>query len=177
WLGMKHTNIELVTEYDDSWEIVRTETYITRPTITFALVYECAEFLASMDGNPDDDEIHVMLDLVQRIYDNQFTKRELAEGLHATTATRELYKQIVFVGSGQYLSDEVEESTEVESQNVNGFKDHKENLKAALQRMVKEGGQSYNDALSLPFYIVFDELNSKAKDKGDRKESMLDAFR
>lgn len=174
---MRHANIKLVTKVSDEGEPLETETFVTRPNITFALVYECAEFLANMKNQPSTDEIHMMIDIVTRIYDKQFTKRQLMDGLHSNDGTFELYKQIVFVGSGEYLQDEVLDKETIQSQQVNHWNDHKENLKATIQKMVKEGEQPINDVLDLPFYFVFDEINSKAKDKGTHQSSMLDAFR
>ncbi|MGE0993985.1 phage tail assembly chaperone GT [Bacillus sp. GMa5/2] len=41
--------------------------------------------------------------------------------------------------------------------------------------MVKEGGQSVNDVLDMPFYFVFDELNGETKKK-THKDSIIQAF-
>nr|WP_126116910.1 hypothetical protein [Staphylococcus cohnii] len=115
-----------------------------------------------------------MIDLVVRIFDNQFSKRQLIDGLTSYEGTHELYKQVVFIGSGQNLDDEVESNENVQSISVNGWEDHKENLKKTIKKMVKDGEQTYNDVLNIPFYLVFDDLNRKAK--AERKSSMLDAF-
>lgn len=171
---MKHSKIELATEFNDEGIPTRYETFITRLSIPFSLVYECVSFLASLKDNPDNDELHVMIDIVVRVFDNQFTKNQLIDGLPSYSATHELYKQVVFIGSGQNLDDEVEPDDNVQSTSVNGWLDHKENLKRTIQKMVKDGEQSYNDVLEIPFYLVFDDLNTKAK--AERKSSMLSAF-
>lgn len=173
---MKHSKIELAIEFDNEGIPTRYETFITRQNISFSLVFECVSFLASLKNNPDDDELHVMLDIVVRIFDNQFSKRQLVDGLQAQSATHELYKHIVFVGSGQNLDSEVEDNKEIANTQVNGWEEHRDNLKSTINKMVKEGEQSFNDVLDLPFFLVFDELNSAAKDKVNRKNSMLDAF-
>ena len=171
---MKHSKIELATEFNDEGMPTRYETFITRLSIPFSLVYECVSFLASLKDNPDNDELYVMIDIVVRVFDNKFTKNQLIDGLPAYSATHELYKQVVFIGSGQNLDDEVEPDVNVQSTSVNGWLDHKENLKRTIQKMVKDGEQSYNDVLEIPFYLVFDDLNTKAK--AERKSSMLSAF-
>lgn len=171
---MKHSKIELATNFDSEGVPGRYETFVTRPSIPFSLVYECVSFLASLKGNPDNDELHVMIDLVVRIFDNQFSKRQLIDGLTSYEGTHELYKQVVFIGSGQNLDDEVESDEKVQSISVNGWEDHKENLKKTIKKMVKDGEQTYNDVLNIPFYLVFDDLNTKAK--AERKSSMLSAF-
>lgn len=173
---MKHSRIELATEFDSEGTPTQFETFITRQNISFSLVYECVSFLASLKDNPEDDEIHIMIDIVTRIFDEQFTKKQLINGLQAHSATYELYKHIVFVASGQSLDSEVESSSEVSNTKVNGWEEHRDNLKSTIQKMVKEGEQSYNDVLDLPFFLVFDELNTQAKEKVEQKNSMLDAF-
>lgn len=171
---MKHSKIELATIFDSEGVPMRYETFVTRSSIPFSLVYECVSFLASLKGNPDNDELHVMIDLVVRIFDNQFTKNQLIDGLTSYKGTHELYKQVVSVGSGQNLDDEVEPTEAVQSMSVNGWEDHKENLRKTIKKMVKDGEQTYNDVLNIPFYLVFDDLNTKAK--AERKSSMLSAF-
>ena len=173
---MKHSRIELATEFDESGVPTKYETFITRQNISFSLVYECVSFLASLKENPDDDELHVMLDIVTRIFDSQFSKNQLIEGLEAYSATYELYKHIVFVASGQSLDSEVESNEEISNTKVNGWEEHRDNLKSTIQKMVKEGEQSYNDVLDLPFFMVFDELSQKAKEKPTHKSNMLEAF-
>lgn len=173
---MKHSKIELATEFDDEGIPTKYETFITRQNISFSLVFECVSFLASLKENPDDDEIYIMMDIVTRIFDEQFNMNTLINGLPAQSATYELYKHIVFVGSGQSLDSEVESNSEVSNTQVNGWEDHKENLKKTINKMVKEGEQSFNDVLDLPFFLVFDELNTQAKEKPEHKSSMLDAF-
>lgn len=174
---MKNSVIELVTKFNDDGLPTETETFVTRQNISFALVYESVSFLADLNGDPDDNELHTMLDLVVRIFDKQFTKNQLINGLQAQTATMEIYRHIVFSASGKAMESEVEANDDIKRQEVNGWEDHKQNLKSTIQKMVKEGEQSFNDVLDLPFYFVFDELNTKAKDKGEKKSSMLDAFR
>lgn len=170
---MKSNNIELVTEFDSEGTPTKVETFVTRPTIKLSLVYECVSFLASLKTNPNNNELHQMMDLVVRIYDGQFSKNQLIEGLESHKALIELYEQIIFVASGQQVDEEV--SDEVKSTSVNSWEDYKNNLKATIQDMTKEGNQSVNTVLDMPFYFVFQELNGEAKKK-QHTESMLSAF-
>lgn len=171
---MKSNSIELATEFDSEGVPTRYETFVTRPTIKFSLVYECVSFLSSLKDNPTNDELQVLLDLVIRIYDEQFTKNQLIDGLPAYSATIELYKQVVFIASGQNIDEELQ-NDEVKNETINSWEDHKNNLKATIQDMTKEGNQSVNSVLDMPFYFVFDELNGEAKKK-QHTESMLSAF-
>ncbi|MBF0814041.1 hypothetical protein IR133_09950 [Staphylococcus saprophyticus] len=171
---MKSNSIEFVTQFDSSGEPLKWETFNTRPSLKLSLVYECVEFLSSSKSNPNYQELHQLLDLVVRIYDEQFTKSLLIDGLPLHNAIVNLYQQIIFVASGKTIDEKVTDK-EIKQTTVNSWLDYKNNLKATIQDMVKEGGQDINNVLNMPFYFVFDELNGEAKRK-EHKESMLDAF-
>jgi hypothetical protein len=85
-----------------------------------------------------------------------------------------LYEQVVFVASGKNVDEQVD-NKDINQTVVNSWEDYKNNLKATIQDMVKEGGQSINNVLDMPFYFVFEELNGETKRK-EHKQSMLDAF-
>ena len=171
---MKSNNIEIVTQFNSSGEPLKWETFNTRPSLKLSLVYECVSFLSSSKSNPNIDELHQLLDLIVRIYDEQFTKSQLIEGLPVNEAMSNLYEQVVFVASGKNVDDEVD-NKDINQTVVNSWEDYKNNLKATIQDMVKEGGQSINNVLDMPFYFVFEELNGETKRK-EHKQSMLDAF-
>ncbi len=170
---MKSNKIVLVTEFDKIGNSIRKETFVTRPTIKFSLVYECASFLASTNSKMNNDQLHQMLDLVVRIYDEQFTKNQLIHGLSSHNAMRELIEQITFVAKGRHIDEKV--SNDVKATKVNSWEDHKNNLKAQIRDMTKDGNQSVNTVLDMPFYFVFDELNGETK-KTQHVDSMFDAF-
>lgn len=171
---MKSNNIEIVTQFNSSGEPLKWETFNTRPSLKLSLVYECVSFLSSSKSNPNIDELHQLLDLIVRIYDEQFTKSQLIDGLPVNGAMSNLYEQVVFVASGKNVDEQVE-NKDINQTVVNSWEDYKNNLKATIQDMVKEGGQSINNVLDMPFYFVFEELNGETKRK-EHKESMLDAF-
>jgi hypothetical protein len=170
---MKSNTIELVTEVDSEGNPTRYETFVTRPTIKLSLVYECVSFLSSLKDNPNKNELHQMMDLVVRIYDEQFSKNLLIDGLPSHTALFELYEQIIWVASGKHIDEEI--PSDAKSTTVNSWEDYKNNLKATIQDMTKEGNQSVNSVLDLPFFFVFEELNGEAKKK-EQSSSMLSAF-
>lgn len=171
---MKSNCIEFVTQFNSSGEPSKWETFNTRPSLKLSLVYECVSFLSSSNKNPSLHEIHQLLDLVVRIYDEQFTKIQLIDGLPINESMVYLYEQVIFVASGQSVDEKVEDS-KVKQTTVSSWTDYKNNLKATIQDMVKEGGQDINNVLNMPFFFVFDELNGEAKKK-NHKESMIDAF-
>ena len=170
---MKNNSIELITEFSDNGEPLRTETFLTRSTIKLVMVYECVSFLALLKETPNTHQVQEMIDLVTRIYDNQFTKNQLIDGLPSHSAVFELYEQITFVASGKHIDEEI--ADDAKSTTVNSWEDYKNNLKATIQDMTKEGNQSVNTVLDMPFYFVFDELNGEAKKK-EQSSSMLSAF-
>ncbi|MDN6671092.1 MAG: hypothetical protein L0L07_02225 [Staphylococcus equorum] len=171
---MKSNSIEFVTQFDSSGEPLKWDTFNTRPSLKLSLVYECVDFLSSSNNSPNIKDLHQLLDLVVRIYDEQFTKSQLIDGLPLHEAMTNLYEQVTFVASGRGVDDEVTDK-KIKQTTVNSWGDYKNNLKATIQDMVKEGGQNINNVLDMPFYFVFDELNGEAKKK-EHKESMLDAF-
>lgn len=171
---MKSNNIEIVTQFNSSGEPLKWETFNTRPSLKLSLVYECVSFLSSSKSNPNIDELHQLLDLIVRIYDEQFTKSQLIDGLPVNGAMSNLYEQVVFVASGKNVDEQVD-NKDINQTVVNSWEDYKNNLKATIQDMVKEGGQSINNVLDMPFYFVFEELNGETKRK-EHKDSMISAF-
>lgn len=99
---METNSIDIITKFSDDYVPIEIDTYVTRPNISLMTVYECVSFLSSLTDKPNTKDIQVMLDLVVRIYDSQFTKRELMNGLSAHKGSHELYEQILFVASGKH---------------------------------------------------------------------------
>ncbi|EGQ3068543.1 hypothetical protein KEI82_002442 [Staphylococcus pseudintermedius] len=174
---MKNNTIELAIKFDEKSGLpIKYNTFVTRPSdITFGLVYECSSFLDTLQGNPDTEQIETMIDLVLRIYGEQFDRLTLIDGLEAHKATQVIFNQILFVATGKSIDDELKDD-EAKNTKVNSWKDHKNNLKALYQSMAKEQGSNPKDILELPFYFVFDDLNKgKARSK-THSDSMLQAF-
>ena len=119
-----------------------------------------------------------MLDLVVRIYDEQFSKNQLIDGLPSHKAVPELYKQILFVASGNQVSDEIEDTVKsnpkIKSQEIKTWKEYKGQLNELIKDMTKEG-KDMNEVLNLPYAFMVTDLSEEVK-KVEHKESMLDAF-
>ena len=83
------------------------DTFITPTQIPFRKIYDAADL---MDGEGEGDKsskegFDEMLDMVVDIYNNQFTKDDLLDRLHAPDAIEELQQQIQFIAQGQ-MDDE-----------------------------------------------------------------------
>lgn len=98
--NLKRNMIELIKEVKEG-EII-TEKYLTPVFIPFSIVYEALDMVAEIDkSKTEKDLLDKMMDFVAtRIYNNQFTKETLFEGLHAPDASRVLYEQILFITQG-----------------------------------------------------------------------------
>jgi hypothetical protein len=98
--NLKRNMIELVKEVKEG-EII-TEKYLTPVFIPFSVVYEALDMVAEIEkSKTEKDLLDKMIDFVAaRIYNNQFTKEILFEGLHAPDASRILYEQILFITQG-----------------------------------------------------------------------------
>jgi len=176
---MKYNSIELVTEISETGEPIKTETFLTRPTTDkLLLVYECVSFLSTIEDNPNNHQVQQMLDLVTRIYDYQFTKNQLMQGLTSYKAVPELYRQIVFIASGNQISDDIEETVknnkDIDSQSVKTWKEYKGQLNSLIKEMTKEG-KDINEVLNLPYTFMMSDLSEEFK-KVEKTESMIAAF-
>ena len=87
----------------DSEGNAKFDTYITPTQIPFRKIYDAADL---MDGTSDEntsaqENIDQMLDMVVDIYNNQLSKDDLLDRLHAPDAVEELQQQIQFIAQGQ----------------------------------------------------------------------------
>lgn len=98
--NLKRNMIELIKEVKEG-EIV-TQKYLTPVFIPFSIVYEALDMISEIDkSKTEKDLLDKMLDFVAaRIYNNQFTKEDLFNGLHAPDSSRILYEQILFITQG-----------------------------------------------------------------------------
>lgn len=169
---MKSNRIKLIDDVREDGSYIY-KSYVTRPNISFGLIYESANFLAEIENKATMKDLDVMIDLVTRAYNNQFDKDSLLKGLESDKALTILFEQIVFIASGQIVG-KVDTDVSVE-EDVGSWKEHKDNLNNVLREMVKEGSQDINNILDMPFYFVVDEL-AEEKAQVKKSESMLDAF-
>ncbi|CAK6472678.1 hypothetical protein BFRIG_01881 [Peribacillus frigoritolerans] len=108
---LKRNMIELVKEVKEG-EIL-TEKFLTPVFIPFSVVYEAIDLTEEMDKSEDNKKsssekeiIDKLLDFVaNKIYNKEFTKEDLFNGLHAPDAIETLQRQIMFVAQGQQTDE------------------------------------------------------------------------
>ncbi|MEP9851544.1 hypothetical protein ABDK10_02485 [Staphylococcus aureus] len=102
--------IELITGEKENGEF-ETKVYFTPKHLPFSElmnVFEKVEEIEKLDEESGFESIREMFKLVaEDIYKNQFTVKELMDGLHAPEAIPELRAQIEFISQGE-LSEENE---------------------------------------------------------------------
>jgi hypothetical protein len=103
--NLKRNMIEIVKEIKEG-EII-TQKYLTPVFIPFSIIYEALDMIEEINkAKTEKDLLDKMIDFVAtRIYNNQFTKEELFNGLHAPDASRILYEQILFITQGAQSDD------------------------------------------------------------------------
>jgi hypothetical protein len=103
--NLKRNMIEIVKEIKEG-EIV-TEKFLTPVFIPFSIIYEALDMIEEINkSKTEKDLLDKMIDFVAtRIYNNQFTKEQLFNGLHAPDASRILYEQILFITQGAQSDD------------------------------------------------------------------------
>src|SRR5699024_3522262 len=79
------------------------DTFITPTQIPFRKIYDAADLMdgASEENASAQENIDQMLDMVVDIYNNQFTKDDLLDRLHAPDAVEELQGQNEFIAQGK----------------------------------------------------------------------------
>lgn len=111
--NMKRTAIELVTDYDEVNDEVKTQVFYTPRFIPFSVVYEAVELSERVDetgkeGKEDFSETKFfdeMADFVaNKIYAGKFTTEQLVNGLHAPDAVKTLQEHVMFVAQGAQSS-------------------------------------------------------------------------
>ncbi len=111
--NLKRNMIELVKEVKEG-EVV-TETYLTPVFIPLSTVYQALDLTNEMGKVKLENEremIEKLADFVTKdVYNNQFTKEQLMNGLHAPEAIDILKEQVIFVLRG-YQSDKTKKFLE-----------------------------------------------------------------
>ncbi|WP_350300594.1 phage tail assembly chaperone G [Peribacillus frigoritolerans] len=109
--NLKRNMIELVKEVKEG-EIV-TEKHLTPIFIPFSVVYEAVDLTQEMEksekeknASSEKEMIDKLLEFVaNKIYNKQFTKEDLFNGLHAPDAIQTLQEQIIFVAQGRQTDE------------------------------------------------------------------------
>ncbi|MCM2675577.1 phage tail assembly chaperone G [Alkalicoccobacillus plakortidis] len=110
--NLKRHTIELITEVKDDGDIV-SMTYITTPFIRTDVTYEAMDIAEKMeeqgkDQKEDDDKkpltnrelFDLLVDFTVKLYNKQFTKKDLLAGLHGPDALKTLQEHVAFVMTG-----------------------------------------------------------------------------
>ncbi|MFI8495299.1 phage tail assembly chaperone G [Peribacillus butanolivorans] len=105
--NLKRNMIELVKEVKEGE--IETVKYLTPVFIPFSVVYEAIDMTQEIDkseeaksATSEKELIDKLLDFVaNKIYNKQFTKEDLFNGLHAPDAIQTLQEQIIFVAQGR----------------------------------------------------------------------------
>ncbi|MFI8495940.1 phage tail assembly chaperone G [Peribacillus butanolivorans] len=105
--NLKRNMIELVKKVKEG-EIEPVK-YLTPVFIPFSVVYEAIDMTQEIDKSEEaksaiseKELIEKLLDFIaNKIYNKQFTKEELFNGLHAPDAIQTLQEQIIFVAQGR----------------------------------------------------------------------------
>lgn len=96
---MKRNFIKLAKGFNEEGE-PKFQTFVTPGFIPFRLIYEASDVMSELENKSEKENMDTMLDMVTKIYNNQFTKDELIDGLHSAEAVEEIKQQIEFISSG-----------------------------------------------------------------------------
>jgi len=173
---MKRNFIKLIKEIKKDGTPVF-DTYLTPTQIPFRKIYDAADFMdgASSEETSAQQNMDQMLDMVVNIYDNQFTKDDLLDGLHAPDAVEELREQISFIaqGNGRREKKGISE-TDLGGEPIT-WSDHKRNMRDFIRSMMKEG-KDINELMEMPFSFFMELVEEEAEKKVTKTTSMIDAF-
>lgn len=104
---LKRNRIELFREMDG--DTPKMDSFLTSPFLPMSVILEANDMLAKHEGKVlatmKADELKEYIDdmadfVANRIYNKQFTKKELFDRLHSPDAIGELQSQIAFVALG-----------------------------------------------------------------------------
>ena len=112
---LKRNYIQLVEgKKDDGTPII--ETYLTPHHVSLDLWYEAVDVMEELEKMEDEnakaenpkpmsilmkEQMDILLDIVIKIYDKQFDKKKLRNGLHAPSVIEDLTQQVQFIAAGQ----------------------------------------------------------------------------
>lgn len=112
---LKRNFIQLVEgKKDDGTPIL--ETYLTPHHIPLDIWYESVDAMEELEKMEKDneeaenpksasllmkDQMDILMDIVLKIYDDQFDKKKLRAGLHAPSVIEDLTQQVQFIAAGQ----------------------------------------------------------------------------
>lgn len=99
--NLKRNAIELVKKVEQGG--IETEVYLTPAFLPISMLYEAMDVSHKVEEDEtltEKQRFSEMLNFVVNLYDNQFTVKELENGLHSPTAIEVLREQILFAANG-----------------------------------------------------------------------------
>lgn len=109
---MERNYIKLIKEIDKDGN-PKYQTYVTPGFIPFSLLYDSTDIMEGLEDKSEKEAMDAMLDLVVRIYNNQFTREDLINGLNAPDAVEEIQSQIAFLSEGKLAEERKAELKEI----------------------------------------------------------------
>ncbi|HDD0309223.1 TPA: hypothetical protein O9547_002646 [Staphylococcus aureus] len=104
---LKRNIIQLVE--DPKATEIKLQTFLTPHFIPFSMVYESIDLVDEMENSENEmkpkELADKLMDMVVKIYDNQFTVKDLKERLHAPDGMKTLQEQVVFITQGQQTEE------------------------------------------------------------------------
>lgn len=104
---LKRNIIQLVE--DPKANEIKLQTYLTPHFISFEIVYEAKDLIDDIeDENSTMKPREIadrLMDMVVKIYDNQFTVKDLKERMHAPDGMNALREQVIFITQGQQTEE------------------------------------------------------------------------
>ncbi|HDD7339305.1 TPA: hypothetical protein P1U96_002379 [Staphylococcus aureus] len=104
---LKRNIIQLIE--DPKATEIKLQTFLTPHFIPFSMVYESIDLIDDIENEEvkmkPKEMADKLMDMVVRIYDNQFTIQDLKERLHAPDGMRALQEQVVFITQGQQTEE------------------------------------------------------------------------
>lgn len=99
--NLKRNAIELVKKVEAGG--IDTEVYLTPAFLSISTLYEAMDVSERVDSDEkltEKERLMEMMNFVVNLYDNQFTVKELEQGLHAPSAIEVLREQLMFAANG-----------------------------------------------------------------------------
>ncbi|HDA8247315.1 hypothetical protein A4U54_09785 [Staphylococcus aureus] len=104
---LKRNIIQLVE--DPKANEIKLQTYLIPHFISFEIVYEAMDLIDDIeDENSTMKPREIadrLMDMVVKIYDNQFAVKDLKERMHAPDGMNALREQVVFITQGQQTEE------------------------------------------------------------------------
>ncbi|EMB4605128.1 hypothetical protein AAEJ76_002565 [Staphylococcus aureus] len=104
---LKRNIIQLIE--DPKATEIKLQTFLTPHFIPFSMVYESIDLIDDIENEEvkmkPKEMADKLMDMVVRIYGNQFTIQDLKERLHAPDGMRALQEQVVFITQRQQTEE------------------------------------------------------------------------